>query len=202
MTRLTIVLRLLTAASYFLPFTFFMAACDGWDIKKAYNRVEAKEVIELIRHPQKRKADEIFTDSLGKPIEIPHEKKQATTTTDTITKNRPAKLIDRVILGTMMPTEQSVSAIGAMYFFKNEFGRYSVIASLIVLGLVILPFRFLTKYRIKFYLLCLQTTVLVAVIADCLVSDIDMLWGLWLMTFLVISQLVLEFWNLKHSIHP
>lgn len=204
MKKLRILLRVLTAISFFLPFTFFMEACDGAALREAYNSKRAEEIIKEIAAHDKERAERRAKDTIQNAAsqQVASDSTSISTPTEATSHNYSAmqkfsELLIEAFLKARQPTEQSLSAIGVATWFKNKFGQIVVLAILIVFVVVIMPFRFLLKYRIKIFLLCLQMALLIAFITNCLASEVDMLWGLWVMTFLVLSQLALELWNLR-----
>lgn len=188
-----------------MPFTFFVATCNGpVEIRFAYNQKEAaKNISEELHLTEAATAPEdtmqyqstIAGDSFtAGPIEIP--KDQNLTKENTSISDDYSTQIFRKI---MMPAENSLSGIGAVFYFRNLTGKIAVAISLLISLIMLIAFRFLKSPIAKRYLLFASILCTILFISDSFMTDVTLKSGAWCLLLLLLIQLVLEYKEKKKT---
>lgn len=164
----------------------------------AYNQKEADKNILLENEPSESASD---TAQNGQPILID------TAIVDTVTQNtlkgtakiaadtlqKPTDYVDIISKKIMIPTDTSLSGIGAVFYFKNLTGQITIAISLLVSLILLVAFKWLKSTNAKRYLLITAVLSLTVFIIDSFISSVTLLWGTWTLLVLLLFQLILEF---------
>jgi hypothetical protein len=183
--------RLLTLLCYFLPCTFFLSTCNnGFDLRFSYNQKEADS--NLI----------VAQESIDTTIKSNHISKTTRTQVDTLNKGLNdtvqlvananskvdfrKKLIEKVIL----PTDKSLSGIGAIFYYKNLVGKIAIAISLFASLVLFFAFKYIKPKR-GLYLLLTAFLCLLLFIIDSFISGVTLLFGTWLLFLLYLLQMII-----------
>jgi hypothetical protein len=183
-------LRLLTLAIYFLPFSFFYSGCEGVAFNKAdalaleitrNNKVKPIDSFAFISDTTKAKSDTI---SNNKAIEI----------IDTTSLSYKAnKIAQEIVERALLPTNNSISAIGITQIFANTFGRICIILSIILSVVLLISERFFRqKIKLIQNLFLINLLCVIAFIIDGIIYKVELKFGVWCLLFFLIVQLYLE----------
>jgi hypothetical protein len=191
--------RLVTIICYFFPFTFFLTTCNNpFEWRFSYNRAEADKNIALENESSKIAADTAQYDP---------QSLQDTTNTNAVAQNllkdttniyadtsqNLSDYSDIILRKIIMPTDSSLSGIGAVFYFKNLTGQIAIAISLLTSLVLFIAFRFLKSRMAKLYLLLTAVLCLAIFIIDSFVSNVTLLWGSWTLLVLLLFQLIVEF---------
>jgi hypothetical protein len=190
--------RLLTIICYFLPFIFFLATCNGLELKIAYNKQEADKNI-------------LQADSLSTAVAVDSTQIGSASFSDTTSATVPAdsipaevlskdtagdaskeSFIHRIAIKAIRPTDSSLSAIGSIYYYKNLTGKIVIALSLLISLILLLVYNYLRSQKVKQYLLLVNILCVAVFIADSFISDVTLLWGSWTLLFLLLIQFLVE----------
>ncbi len=191
-------IRLLTILAYFLPFVFFLSTCTGHlNSKQAYNQEDAiiNENIKLKNKIDKitsvlESYDTAYTNRESINSEILETINREFNTTDNIT-NVNSQFLERFF----SPTNYSLSAIGAIVFYKNMLGRIFLGISLFISLLTFLFWIFINKKRWGIYFIAVNLITVCVFAVECYFSGVTLLIGGWVLVFLLLVQLLTEFQN-------
>jgi len=188
-------LRLLTLAIYFLPFSFFYAGCEG----VAYNQEDAKKLISQDSIKQiTRKIP--FDDSIV--IETKDSNYENSIFYDTIIEEKidttsisyHANKFGYVIVEHVMcPTKNTISGIGISTIFVNLFGRICIILS-ILLSIILLMTEvfFKNKNTIITYIILLNILLIISFLINGIIYKVELKFGVGCLLIFLIVQLYLE----------
>lgn len=194
-------LRLLTVLCYFLPFTFFLSTCNGnLGLKYAYNKAEAVGGI--------LEENQLTTSTSGPDSLMTDTPMMANVTIteprliDSIIKDhghndatKYSKIEDIILQKVLVPAENSLSGIGVMIFYKNLAGSITVALSLLLSLIFLLAFKFIKSQRLTQYLLLANISSVIIFIIDSFISEVDLLWGIWFLLLVLVSQLFITIKN-------
>jgi hypothetical protein len=183
---------------YFLPFTFFLATCNGLELKIAYHKKEADKNI-LIEDSLSRAvmvdSTQIgsagFSDTTSAIVSadsIPAE----VLSKDTAADASKESFIHRIAIKAIRPTDSSLSAIGSIYYYKNLTGKIVIALSLLISLILLLVYKYLRSQKIKQYLLLANILCVAVFIADSFISEVTLLVGSWILLFLLVFQFLVE----------
>src|SRR6476469_3457276 len=103
-------LRILTILCYFLPFTFFLATCNGPSLVMCYNQKEA----DSYKITEKESLRNLQDASFGTTLYLTE------VATDTTSKDSERQSIsDKIIKQIIFPTDNSTSGIGSIVLHRN-----------------------------------------------------------------------------------
>lgn len=200
-------LRIITIICYFAPFTFFLVTCNGaFEMRFSYNKLEAdsneqeanellevNEIIDSSGQKELKLNDTAITDRVEQSLI--EEKKEAPT--DSL--QRSTDFWDKVIRGILMPTDRSLSGIGAVFYFKNMPGKISIALSLLISMVLLVGFKLIKSQSTQQYLLSVALICLTVFIINSLISQVTLKWGCWTLFGLLILQIMLEVKQNKHK---
>jgi hypothetical protein len=185
------ILRLLTLLTYFLPFIFFLPTCtDMLTLEQAYNKSDA------IKNVQKKSEYELsvfesLLDSISDNSTKNSMDEVRTRTQHFFPNSNQLKYLDQDFqYYLIMPTDHSLSGIGAVYFHKNILGKTSIAISLGLSLITLLLWTFLDRKGFGTYILIANILVLGVFILTSIFSDVSVLFGTWTLLFLLVSQLL------------
>ena len=187
------ILRLLTLVIYFLPFSFFYSGCEG----NAYNKADAvklekQDSIKKATKSKKELADSTIsiTDSTVKNI----NKVNSSDIEDTTTlKYKLNEIGYKAVEKALMPTKESISALGITQVFENMFGRICIILSIVLSIILLITERFFRdKNKLIRNLLLFNLGCVIAFIIDGFIYKVDLLFGVWCLLIILLLQLYLE----------
>lgn len=191
-------LRLITILCYFLPFTFFLATCNGVDINIAYNKADADKDILLEKESSKGTIDSLqneqqalidTTNTNADSAEI----SESTTKTSSDTLPRSPNYGDIIFGKVIQPTDTSLSGVGSVLYFKNLTGQITIAISILISLILFVAFRFLRSRKAQLYLILTAFLCFTIFIIDCFISNVTLLWGSWTLLILLLFQLIIEF---------
>ncbi len=182
-------IRLLTVCCYFLPFIFFLSTCtDGRTSKEAFNKEEA------IRNEQERNDNKLTrieelvneSDSTSKENIIARLKELDNRS------DHSANLEAEVAFFFLMPTPYSLSGLGVIYHHKNIIGSVLMGISLAISLITLFIWPLLKRKSWSLAALEANMTVNIAFFVDCLTTDVTMLYGFYILLFLLLIQVITE----------
>jgi hypothetical protein len=199
-------LRLLTVASYFLPFIFFLFTCAGSESSKdAFNKEDAitneknkntqnlSDITLLISSMTK---DSVFENTSDYNIALTSLKEKIEQTfynSDNLNNLSENGIVDNIIY----PTNYSLSGIGSVFFHKNLIGKITMGISLF-LSLITLVFWFIIRKKyLGIYIILLNLIAVLIFIIDGLIAHIDLQYGVYVLVFLLITQVLTEMQSAK-----
>ena len=194
--------RLLTILCYFLPFTFFLSTCNnGLELRFSYNQKEADSNLILEQSATSTSTvDTTLNDTSIATVQA--DTIEQTKLNDTMQlvsdANNKDDVGDKLFRKLMMPTEKSLSGIGSIFYYKNLTGKIVMAISLLVSLIFLFAFKFL-KLKTRLYLLLTGVLCLLTFIVDSFFSDVTLLFGTWLLLFLLVLQLIKEFNDRKKA---
>jgi hypothetical protein len=132
-------LRLLTLGIYFLPFSFFYSGCEG----VAFNKADALK-LEKIRISKTKPADSIdfVSDSTISVADTARRINSNEIIDTTSFSYKTNEIAQKIVQHALMPTKESISAIGITQIFTNTFGRVCIIMSIIFSVVLLITERF------------------------------------------------------------
>ena len=207
MNKINYILRLLTLAVYFLPFSFLYVSCNG----HVYSKVE----IEKIRDDSIKQADSIKQITYAKEVSNSSliENNSATTMNDTFKRTLADtlfvsavkflvggfKVLDTVVDAIYnnntitIPDKKSVSGISITQTFLNTFGKSCIWASIILSILSFLAeWFFRKKSAVIKGLLFINLLSVIAFIINAYTIKVDLRYGVWCLFAILILQIYLE----------
>ena len=191
-------LRLLTLSCYFLPFVFFLHTCDdGIFSKDAFNKDDAiqNETEKLDWKKNDFKATCTNENFEGTKIDtIINSYAEFSIYSDNII-NLKIDVTDKLIL----PTPYSISGIGVMLFYKNMVGKIMIGISLFLSFITFTFWFFIRKKKLGIYIISLNFLSILIFQVICLASQVEMLYGLWVLLFLLFVQLLTEIQSRKNT---
>ena len=192
-------LRLLTLACYFLPFVFFLNTCDGGKIDKdAFNTNDAlqNEAEKLKLQKEEFKSNFPKNDfEVAKTDSLINDYADTYIYSDNIT-NLKANFSEKIIC----PTPYSISGIGTILLYKNTLGKAMVSMSLFLTFITFVFWFFIRKKKLGIYVVGLNLLSVLIFQVICLASQVEMLYGLWVLLFLLSMQLLTEIQSRKNVI--
>lgn len=186
-------IRLLTLLSYFLPFIFFLSTCTSeFTSTDAFNKADA------ILNEQEKVTNQLSSfDTLFNKIDSNNVSyiltearariKHFYYSSDNITN---LNLDNKYRL--LMPTDYSLSAIGTIWFHKNILGKTTIAISLLLSLIILVFYRLLDKKNLTIQVISADIIVLLIFIADSVLSNVSLQFGVWTLLFLLIVQLQTE----------
>ena len=191
-------LRLLTLACYFLPFVFYLSTCTNGGAKDAFNTNDAlqneAEKLEL----QKEEFKSNFPKNgfeVAKTDSLINDYADTYIYSDNIT-NLKANFLDKII----WPTPYSISGIGTILLYKNTLGKAMVSMSLFLTFITFVFWFFIRKKKLGIYVVALNLLSVLTFQVICFASQVEMLYGLWVLLFLLTMQLLTEIQSRRNTI--
>lgn len=191
-------LRFATTLCYFLPFTFFLATCGEMGPDFSYNKKEAAKKI-LISNQNARTIMTGNIDTNAVPVSSPIIIDEAHMNVDSIINDYNAglekkdkKFSDRVFITIMTPVKSSVSAIGGLMFYKNTAGKIFISVSMLMSLVLLLGFKWIKLKKVIGYILLINIIAVSVFICICYFSDVGLLYGAWVLLFILIAQFRFE----------
>lgn len=189
-------LRLLIVCCYFLPCTFFFTTCSGLRFDVAYNKKDSARIMQDNEKSiasvteLKDQQDSTFTNDSTKDLVSSEKNIQP----DQIEKDQEVKeaLSDKILRKLIMPTNTSLSGVGATLYFKNMAGQILIGASFLLSLLLLILWKILKKKNFPGYLHLLNTMCLAVFIIDGIIADVSLLYGTWLLFALILFQCIIE----------
>lgn len=188
-------IRLLTLLSYFLPFIFYLSTCtNNSEAKIAFNKKDA------IKNERERSINELaYVDSLITNVDTNATNINAALTDlkagikNTYNYSDNFENLDQSFESLLFyPTNYSLSALGTIALHENMLGKITVSISLIISFLTLFFWFFIHKRKIGLYVITTNLVTLVIFIVDCLITNVSMLYGVWVLLFLLLVQLLTE----------
>jgi hypothetical protein len=193
-------IRLLTLLSYFLPFIFFLSTCSApLSNDMAFNKEDA------IKNESDKNNNSINTiysliDSLDTSNindiseELVYRIEFNFSSTDNIANLKRGR--ENLIIS---PTDYSLSGIGCLLLYKNTMGKIAIGISIALSFLTLFFWLLINKRKLGIYFITGNITMILVFIIDSFVSNVDLLYGVWVLLFLLIVQLLTEIKNLKNT---
>jgi hypothetical protein len=185
------ILRLLTPLSYFLPFVFFLPTCtDMVTLEKAYNKSEA------FKNEEKKNASELSSleallDSIRQTNSSEALEEFRARARHYVPTSQHLKYLDQDLhYYLIMPTASSLSGIGTLYFHKNLLGKTTMAISLGLSFLTLILWPLIDRKRLGTSIVLVNTLTLCIFMIDCVLTEVSVLYGTWILLFLLIAQLV------------
>lgn len=182
-------IRLLTVCCYFLPFIFFLSTCtDGRTSKEAFNKTEA------IQNEQERTDNKLMRiDELVNESDSTSKENMAARLKELDNRSdHSANLEAEVAFFFLMPTPYSLSGIGVIYHHKNMIGSILMGISLAISLITLFVWPLLKRKNWSLAPLEANLIVNIAFFVDCLATDVTMLYGFYVLVFLLLIQLITE----------
>ncbi len=183
-------LRLLTLGIYFLPFSFFYSGCEG----VAFNKADALR-LEKIRKTKEKPAESIgfVSDSTISEADTLKRINSNEITDTTSFCYKANEIAQKIVEHALMPTKESISAIGITQIFTNTFGRVCIIMSIIFSVVLLITERFFRhKNKLIRNLLLLNTLCVISFIIDGFISKAELMYGVWCLLAVLVLQFYLE----------
>ncbi len=197
-------LRLLTVFSYFLPFVFYLSTCtSGPKEKNAYNKEDAIQN-EKSEHQIKLENINSFISSIDT---VTVDKSAAMTelaeriNTEFAGTDNVSNLNENFETKLYFPTNYSLSAIGTLLLNKTLLGKILIGISIFISLITLLLWVVIDKKKIAIYLFTANILTITVFIADCYISNISLLLGVWTLLFLLTMQLLTELQARKKANH-
>lgn len=197
-------LRLLTIICYFLPFTFFLTTCNnGLEMKFSYNQKEADKNTLLEIESSKTQID-IDSSLADTPpfkldtIKTLTDSKNSSQDTLKQTAIISGNFWDRILRQIIMPTDNSLSGIGSIFYFKTLVGQIAISTSLMT-SIIILTTSILKSQKLKKLLLLTNIISVTTFILQGFYSNVTLLWGTWTLLLLLLLQIIISFIDKKKA---
>jgi hypothetical protein len=197
-------LRILTLASYFLPFVFFLHTCDdGIFFKDAFNTDDAiQNETEKLEWKKENFKSKFTTENFKatKTDSLINDCADTYISSDNINNLSP-DFYDKLI----RPTPYSISGIGIILLYidilidKNALSIITIGISLILSFITFVFWFFIRKKKLGIYVISLNILSVLTFQVVCLVSHVEMLYGLWVLLFLLTMQLLTEIQSRKNT---
>ena len=186
---MSVFLRLLTLFTYFLPFCFFFTTCQRGQLKVAYNIEEALTIKENIQQTK------LAPDSVKVQDTMHSETVVLRDLHDKLAdrKNRFKFDLTKIINMAVFPSDYSISGIGVFEFYKNIFGKICIGLSILISVLYLILWKLLRKKKVSYIFICINVFSILAFIAICFISKVDVLFGVWVLLILLLIQFFLEY---------
>jgi hypothetical protein len=97
------------------------------------------------------------------------------------------------------PTDYSLSGIGCLLLYKNTMGKIAIGISIALSFLTLFFWLLINKRKLGIYFIIGNITMILVFIIDSFVSNVDLLYGVWVLLFLLTVQLLTEIKNLKNT---
>lgn len=178
-----LVLRILTIICYGLPCVFWFVSCDSMEFKYAYNQRDA----DLLAMKTQAKMEEAMG---GDTANVEVKRMFAEMSEDSLVKRRAN--FDQIVYKIIRPVKNSISALGAIVYFKNVAGKVAMAASFFISLFLLIAFRFLKTKLVVKNLLIINLLFLNVFIVDSFFSDVALLWGMWVLFIIVFLQVAIE----------
>lgn len=185
MSKLKATIRILIFCSFLTPFV----TCSNHYVSTA---VTIEDSLSLINDINKK----IYLTDTAKQIiaESPHP------------VEAPAKNLaeesywNKLKVKIFRPTDDSFSGLGAIILYSNLPGKIAIGCSFAISFFSLFSWQFLRVKNRRIYLTALNLITVITFIVDCLITkDNNLLWGIWLLTGLIILLLFLEFKELPKA---
>ena len=189
-------IRLLTIASYFLPFIFFLTTCTApLSSTDAYNQADAIENEKAKALQKIIEIDALINSVDSNNVDSVLSEIQARTHADYLASDNISNFQFNKAFPfykISMPTNYSLSGIGTIWFHKNILGKVLITISLILSFFIFAFWKFITKKRLANYVISLNIFIVFVFITDCVFTNVELLYGIWVLLFLLIIQLLTE----------
>lgn len=188
-------LRILTLACYFLPFVFCFTTCVDGVGRTAYNRADAiaNEKDKVIA--EKKDLLEATANLIADKITVSDSAIE--TTSETI------KLLQEGDDAWLLnPTLTSVSAIGFVFTYENALPRIVIALSAFFSLICFFVWPWLKRKGFSVYLLSGNLFLLIIFFLYCLFSNITVLYGVYVLIFLLLVQLLSAVLDKRNKINP
>ena len=193
-------IRLLTLLSYFLPFVFFLSTCTSDSVSKdAYNKDDA------LKNEYEKSNNSIhgiyaIIDSINpNNSEIEFENLRSQINMVYLNSSNIIYLKEELKTKIIFPTNYSLSGIGSILIYKNTIGKIAIGISITLSFLTFVFWLLINKRRLGIYFITGNITMILIFVIDSFVSNVDLLYGVWVLLFLLIVQLLTEIKNLKNT---
>lgn len=184
-------IKILTILSYFLPSTFFFVSCDNLSFEIAYNKKEAQILIESNR----LKTDTISLDSTSVSSTTLVEDSTVTDSTKIKKEAEPTRkdYFHNFLYKTCFPTNETLSSLGAVKFYKDIYGR--IFMGISILISFILLFEKVSKFiheKVKVLYSISIASVVLFILHSFFISNVELIWGIWIVLILNIICLIIK----------
>jgi len=193
-------IRLLTLLSYFLPFVFFLSTCTSDSVSKnAYNKDDA------LKNEYEKSNNSIhgiyaIIDSINpNNSEIEFENLRSQINMVYLNSSNIIYLKEELKTKIIFPTNYSLSGIGSILIYKNTIGKIAIGISITLSFLTLVFWLLINKRRLGIYFIIGNMMMILIFGIDSFVSNIDLLYGVWVLLFLLIVQLLTEIKNPKNT---
>lgn len=178
-------IRFLTLTCYFLPFVFYFSTCVDGIGKSAYNKADAianeKEKILVEKKDVIKAAANAVVDNVS-----------VTDSSFVLTSETLEMLENSGDDWYLTPTFTSLSAMGVVFAFENSFGPIIVVISFFLSLITFLLWRFFSRKGIGIYIISANVLTMLAFAIMCWLSNITLLYGAYMVLFLLLVQLLTE----------
>ena len=193
-------IRLLTLLSYFLPFIFFLSTCTSDSVSKdAYNKEDA------LKNEYEKSNNSIhgiyaIIDSINpNHSEIEFENLRSQINMVYLNSDNIINLKEELKTKIIFPTNYSLSGIGSILIYKNTMGKIAIGISIALSFLTLVFWLLINKRKLGVYFITGNIMMILVFIIDSFVSNVDLLFGVWVLLFLLIIQFLTEIKNLKNT---
>jgi hypothetical protein len=193
-------IRLLTLLSYFLPFVFFLSTCTSDSVSKdAYNKDDA------LKNEYEKSNNSIhgiyaIIDSINpNNSEIEFENLRSQINMVYLNSSNIIYLKEELKTKIIFPTNYSLSGIGSILIYKNTIGKIAIGISIALSFLTFVFWLLINKRRLGIYFIIGNMMMILIFVIDSFLSNIDLLYGVWVLLFLLIVQLLTEIKNPKNT---
>lgn len=188
-------IRMLTLACYFLPFVFCFTTCVDGNTRTAYNRADAiaNEKDKVIA--EKKDLLEATANLIAEKITVSDSAVE--TTSETI------KLLQEGDdLWFLNPTITSLSAIGFVLAYENPLPRVIMGLSVLISLLCFLLWPLIKRKNLAAYFLGVNLVLVLLFLVYCVASNISVLFGAYVLVFLLLIQLFSILQDKRNKINP
>ena len=186
-------IRLLTLLSYFLPFIFFLSTCTSDSVSKdAYNKEDA------LKNEYEKSNNSIhgiyaIIDSINpNHSEIEFENLRSQINMVYLNSDNIINLKEELKTKIIFPTNYSLSGIGSILIYKNTMGKIAIGISIALSFLTLVFWLLINKRKLGVYFITGNIMMILVFIIDSFVSNVDLLFGVWVLLFLLIIQFFCE----------
>lgn len=193
-------LRIITLLCYLLPCCFFLITCNDSTLNIAYNQHEADSLANL---PSGETVTEVMKDTAASGVDtIDQQAKSYDTTADSYTNDTVELNINNkdFMLRLLFPTRQSLSALGAVFYFKNITGQIIIGFAVLLSLALLLAFKWLKKIKLKMIILLMGILSLLVFIVDSILCNVTLMFGIWILLALLVLQYWIEWKKLKSKV--
>ncbi len=201
---------------YFTPFVFCLSTCVGDEYRTSYNKKEFFENEAEANHQKIKQlgvqADELkynlnkqnlnfkldsFNKEIVRQLAFPFDQRHKLNhLQDSSALNSGQSLLYLIIY----PTYYSISGIGAIFAFKNISGKIIIGISLFFSATSVFLSKLIKRKKIALLICILNFLSLITFLINTFISEVDLLWGFWLLFISLFIQLVNETYNRKISV--